>query len=57
VCGSNKNLLGPHHGNPKPGLVAPPMFRNAPRETPPGSAYDLIGYGLLEDFSVVRAAR
>jgi hypothetical protein len=57
VCGSNKNLLGPHHGNPKPGLVSPPLFRNAPREMPPGSAYDLIGYGLMEDFSVVRATR
>jgi hypothetical protein len=57
VCGSNKNLLGPHHGNPKPGLVAPPLFRTAPPETPPGNAYDLIGYGLLEDFSVVRSAR
>ena len=56
VCGSNKNLLGPHHGNPKPGMVGPGQFRIAPPHMPPGSAYDLIGYGLVEDFTLVGRA-
>ena len=28
VIGSLKNLLGPHHNNPKPGLVSPGSWRN-----------------------------
>jgi hypothetical protein len=57
VCGSNKNLLGPHHNKPAPGLVSPWLFRPAPREMPPGSEYDLIGYGLMDEFAVLERRR
>jgi len=57
VTGSLKNLLGPHHGKLNRGLVSPGSFRSAPANQPPGSAYDLDRYGLLEDFIVLTAAR
>jgi hypothetical protein len=57
VCGSLKNLLGPHHGKINRGLTSPWSFRSAPAQIPPGASYDMEGYGLLEDFSVVQAAR
>jgi hypothetical protein len=55
VTGSLKNLLGPHHGKIEPGLVSPGSFRHAPAAMPPGSAYDRLPYGLLEDFQVVQS--
>lgn len=57
VTGSLKNLLGPHHGKLNRGLVSPGSFRNAPANQPPGAAYDLDRYGLLEDFIVLAAAK
>jgi hypothetical protein len=53
VTGSLKNQQGPHHGKPNPGLVSPGSFRVAPEHMPPGSQYQMIGYGLVEPFSVV----
>ena len=53
VCGSLKNLLGPHHGKINRGMVSPPMFRTAPAAMPPGSSYDQEPYGLMEPFQVV----
>jgi hypothetical protein len=49
VIGSLKNLLGPHHNNPKPGLVSPWSFRNV-KSYPSGFDYQMIDYGLFEDF-------
>jgi hypothetical protein len=54
VYGSLKNLLGPHHGKIVKGLVSPWSFRSAPAQPPPGAAYDLEAYGLLEPFQLVR---
>lgn len=53
VYGSLKNVFGPHHGKIERGLVTPWNHRNAPAAQPAGDAYDLDGYGLMEDFSVV----
>jgi hypothetical protein len=56
VYGTPKNLLGPHHAGRQRGSAWPGMFHPAPEHQPPGSAYDVIGYGLFEpfEFSVVR---
>jgi hypothetical protein len=56
VYGSLKNLLGPHHGRITRGLVSPQSFRSAPAQPPPGAAYDLDGYGLMDEFQVVATA-
>ncbi len=52
VLGSLKNLLGPHHGKFNPGLIGSWLWRTAPEHTPPGAQYNLIGYGLFEDFQI-----
>jgi len=58
VWGTLKNTLGPHHGNPRLGIVLPWMFREAPEAGPPaGSTYSTVGYGLMEPFRVVEAAQ
>ncbi|MDR0725449.1 MAG: hypothetical protein LBF59_05505, partial [Prevotellaceae bacterium] len=49
VTGSNKNLLGPFHGNPKPGLVSPWHFRGV-KKYPSGNDYHQLDYGLSNDF-------
>ena len=54
VTGSMKNLLGPHHFNPLRGFVTPWSFFRGPTHQPAGSAYDMIDYGLFEDFEVLR---
>ena len=51
VVGSLKNTLGPHHGNPRPGMVSPWHWRNA-KVYPAGKAYDTYEYGLMADFEV-----
>ena len=53
VIGSLKNLLGPHHNNLKPGLVSPGSWRNV-KSYPSGSDYQLLDYGLMEDFVLYR---
>lgn len=53
VTGSLKNLMGPHHFNPEPGFVTPWSFFKALAHQPTGSEYDLIDYGLFEDFEIV----
>jgi len=52
VLGSLKNLLGPHFNNPAPGLVSPWHFRNV-KLYPPGKDYQLIDYGLMEEFKLL----
>jgi hypothetical protein len=53
VTGSLKNLLGPHHNNPRKGLVTPWSFFYAPDKQPAGNDYDLLDYGLFKDFEIV----
>jgi hypothetical protein len=52
VIGSLKNLLGPHFNNPAPGLVSPWHWRNV-KSYPGGKDYQLIDYGLFNEFSVI----
>lgn len=49
ITGSLKNLLGPHHNNPGPGLSGPGHWRNIKRY-PAGKDYQLLDYGLTDDF-------
>jgi hypothetical protein len=49
VVGSNKNLLGPFHRNPAPGLVSPWHFRGV-NSYPSGNEYQQLDYGLMDDF-------
>ena len=51
VIGSLKNLMGPHFNNPAPGLVVPWHFRNV-KAYPAGKDYQLLDYGLFEEFVV-----
>ena len=51
VIGSNKNLLGPHYKNPAPGLASPWHWKDI-KEPLPGAEYQMIDYGLMEDFEV-----
>ena len=54
VYGTLKNLLGPHHGQPPHGRAWPGMFRKgAEGGQPSGGEYDVIEYGLFEDFKVL----
>jgi hypothetical protein len=53
VTGSLKNLLGPHHNNPVKGVVTPWSFFFAPEKQPEGLGYDLLDYGLFEDFEII----
>jgi hypothetical protein len=52
VIGSLKNLLGPHHNNPKPGFVSPWTWRNV-KAYPAGKDYQMIDYGLFDDFALL----
>ncbi len=54
VIGSLKNTLGPHHNNPTPGLVSPWQWRGI-EDYPSGADYDLLDYGLLENFKILVA--
>jgi len=49
VVGSNKNLLGPFHIDARPGLAAPAYWRNVSCY-PPGAEYNIIDYGIMDDF-------
>ncbi len=51
VIGSLKNLLGPHHNNPKAGFVSPWVWRNV-KIYPAGKEYQMLDYGLMENFNV-----
>lgn len=50
VCGSLKNLLGPHHDPERQRRTAwPNMWRKAPKfGKPPAEQYDIIAYGLQD---------
>jgi hypothetical protein len=51
IIGSLKNIFGPHHNKPVPGLVSPWHWRGV-KKYPSGSEYDLYDYGLMEDFKI-----
>jgi hypothetical protein len=51
VYGSLKNVFGPHHVYAR-GFMRPPAFRVGKEIMPAGTAYDLLDYGLMEDFDV-----
>lgn len=53
VTGSFKNLLGPHHNKPQPGIASPWHWRNI-KAYPSGKDYDLYDYGLIEDFRITQ---
>lgn len=53
IIGSLKNLLGPHHNNPAPGLVSPGSWKNV-KKYPAGTDYQMIDYGLFEEFKLFK---
>jgi hypothetical protein len=54
VVGSLKNTLGPHHNVNRRGIVTPWSFKYAPETQPSGKEYDLLDYGLMENFKIYR---
>jgi hypothetical protein len=54
VVGSLKNLLGPHHNKPAAGFVSPWSWRNV-KSYPAGKDYQLLDYGLFDDFVLLNA--
>jgi hypothetical protein len=58
VYGSLRNLLGPHLMRPGPaGAIGRWLWDYAPEHTPAGSQYDVVGYGLLEEFQLLEMER
>jgi hypothetical protein len=55
VIGSLKNLLGPHHNNPKPGFVSPWIWRYV-KGYPGGKDYQMVDYGLMEEFMLLKGS-
>ena len=53
IFGSLKNLLGPHHLVRTRGIVTPWSFKYAPEIQPPGTGYDILGYGMKEVFQLL----
>jgi len=54
VTGSLKNLLGPHHKNPVKGFVSPWIWRYV-NTYPSGKEYQMLDYGLSEDFTLIHS--
>lgn len=52
VVGSLKNLLGPHHGNVTKGIASPWSWFIGPQKLPAGNDYQLIDYGLMQDYEI-----
>jgi len=53
VTGSLKNLMGPHFNDPAPGMTGPGHWRNV-KNYPDGRDYQLLDYGLMEDFELLK---
>jgi len=51
VYSSLKNVFGPHHVYAR-GFMRPPAFRAGKEIMPEGKAYDVLDYGLFEDFEI-----
>ena len=57
VYGTLRNTLGPFHNDPPLGRAWPGSFqKGAKGGLPPGSEYSSVGYGLFEDFRVMKGA-
>lgn len=57
VTGTLRNTLGPFHNDPPLGRAWPGSFQQGAKGgRPPGSAYASVGYGLFEDFQVLKGA-
>ncbi|MBI1932470.1 MAG: hypothetical protein HYS24_08025 [Ignavibacteriales bacterium] len=56
IIGSLKNLLGPHHKNPVPGLVSPWHWRGMDKY-PSGSEYQMLDYGLFGSIRLFEEAK
>ena len=55
VVGTLKNTLGPHHNAPPLGRAWPGSFQQGAKGgRPPGTEYSFVGYGLFEDFKILR---
>jgi hypothetical protein len=53
VCGSLRNLLGPHHDTGETGSTWPSMFWKSPKDgQPAGDQYFTLDYGLMESFEI-----
>lgn len=52
---SLKNLVGPHHNVNIDGLVTPWSFKYAPESQPGGLDYDLVDYGLFNEFRIFKS--
>ena len=52
VTGSLRNLLGPHHNKPAPGIASPWHWRNV-RAYPSGRDYSTLDYGLMQDLTLI----
>ncbi|MCC6155016.1 MAG: hypothetical protein IT367_14720 [Candidatus Hydrogenedentes bacterium] len=58
VVGTLKNTLGPYFGKERLGFASPQSFRNAPESGPPAAtAYNSIGYGLMEPFKLLASSQ
>lgn len=55
VVGSLKNQLGPHHNVNRRGIVTPWSWFLGPSDMPAGSEYDVLDYGLFEDFEILES--
>ena len=55
VVGSLKNQLGPHHNVNRRGIVTPWSWFFGPEKMPAGSEYDVLDYGLFEDFEIMES--
>lgn len=57
VVATPRNLFGPFHNPEKPRMRAwPAAWMPFPERQPPGAAYDLLDYGLMEPFRVLGVA-
>jgi hypothetical protein len=53
VVATPRNLFGPFHNPDKPRMVGwPGEWKYAPEHPPPGGAYDLLDYGLMQPIRV-----
>lgn len=57
VYGSLKNVLGPFHQKPTPGLVTPWSWRYSPHIPPEGNQYQINDYGLFKEFYLIRSPK
>lgn len=58
VCGTLRNTLGPFHNDPPLGRAWPGSFQQGAKGgLPPASGYSSVGYGLFDDFKIMKGTR